>query len=436
MKSRLARLVPQPLIAILMSGLALFALVRVWLESDYAPLDPTNLRAVPLALMLALAVILAGLYPIHYGYKVKIAIITVPLYLMAVLLPLAIAPIATGLAILILEWISMSKKGNLPSDIVTAAGRWTMVALAGASIWHLPVEGQVARSMLLIVTAFVMFIGDAITCAFEIWPMTGEPPWRGVVMLVREGFMVESVQYLLGMLGALAAWQQPWALVLLALQTVIVYLAFKNAKEMREGTRKLLESLADVVDLRDPYTGGHSRRVAELAAQTLRQMNVVGPEAELIIFAARLHDIGKIGISDGILQKTGKLSPEEWEIMRAHPRWGADWLTRYPDFSRGTEFIRFHHERWDGKGYPNGMKGLDIPFGARLISVLDAFDAMTSDRPYRRAMTQEQAILVLRAGSGSQWDRSIVEALLRILIPAKPIDLPLPAPPNRQTASL
>jgi len=202
-------------------------------------------------------------------------------------------------------------------------------------------------------------------------------------------------------------------LSLVALPTVIVYLAFKNAREMRESTRKLLEDMADAVDLRDPYTGGHSRRVAELAGRTLRELNVIGPEAELIVSAARLHDIGKIGIPDGILSKKGKLTPEERAVMKTHPEQGAELLARYPDFARGRDFVNYHHERWDGDGYPNGLKGLDIPFGARVISILDAYDAMTSDRPYRRAMTAEQAILVLRAGGGKQWDPSVVEAFLR-----------------------
>lgn len=437
MKVFLSKIIPQPFVAWLMNGLALGALAWVWQSPAYHLTRPENIRTVPLAAILAMAVIVAGLYPIHYGYKIKIAIITVPLYLMAVLLPPSIAPVSAGTGILILELILMSKKGNLPSDIATAAGRWTLVALVGAWVAHLPVEGEMASSVLLVGTALVMFIGDAVTCAFEIWPMTGEPPWRGFGMLLRDGAMVEGVQYLVGMLGALAALQQIWALALLALPTVIIYLAFRNAREMREGTRKLLESLADAVDLRDPYTGGHSRRVAKLAAQTLRELNVIGPEADLIISAARLHDIGKIGISEEILKKAGKLDAEEWRVMKAHPARGAEWLTRYPDFARGTEFVRYHHERWDGQGYPNGLKGLDIPFGARVISVSDAFDAMTSDRPYRRAMTQEQAILVLRAGGGSQWDRSITEALLRgLAMSSRQVESPLRDHLDQQTASL
>ncbi len=433
----LSKIIPQPLIALVMNALAFGALAWVWLAMPYSVLSAANSRTLLLALLLTLAVILAGLYPIHYGYKIKIAIITVPLYLMAVLLPPSIAPLSAGLGILILELILMPKKGNLPSDIATAAGRWTLVAFLGSWVAHIPVETDMAGAFLMIGAALAMFIGDAATCSFEIWPMTGELPWRSFATLVREGAMVEGMQYLLGILGAVAALQQVWTLALLALPTAIVYLAFKNAKEMKSGTRRLLENMADAVDLRDPYTGGHSHRVAELAASTLQRLNVIGPEADLIISAARLHDIGKIGIPEDILKKNGKLSEEEWRVMKTHPAGGAELLARYSDFARGIEFVRFHHERWDGKGYPNGLKGLDIPFGARVISVLDAFDAMTSDRPYRRAMTPEQAILILRVGAGSQWDASVVEAFLRgMAVLLEPVAAPLPNQPDQQAAPL
>src|SRR5581483_2790892 len=114
-------------------------------------------------------------------------------------------------------------------------------------------------------------------------------------------------------------------------------------------------------------------------------MVILGPEASLIISAARVHDIGKIGIPDDILKKPGKLTSRERAIIESHAARGADLLVRYPDFARGKAIVRHHHERWDGKGYPDGIRGLEIPLGARVIAVADSYDAMTSDRPYRRA---------------------------------------------------
>jgi len=220
---------------------------------------------------------------------------------------------------------------------------------------------------------------------------------------------------LLGILATLAASQQAWSLILWVLPIYIVYLSFKQAKEMHDGTSKLLESMADAVDLRDPYTGGHSRRVTEYSLRILHEMGIIGPEVDLIRSAARVHDIGKIGIPDQILNKPGRLTDEEKRIMDSHPIRGAELLARYTDFARGMDIVRNHHERWDGEGYPDGLKGLDIPLGARVIAVADSFDAMTSDRPYRAGMPTDKAIQILREGRGQQWEPMIIDAFLRQL---------------------
>jgi HD-GYP domain-containing protein (c-di-GMP phosphodiesterase class II) len=248
---------------------------------------------------------------------------------------------------------------------------------------------------------------------------------------------IELAQYLLGMLGALAARQQIWSLVLLILPSTMIYAAFMRSKEMYAGTRQLLESMADAVDLRDAYTGGHSRRVAEYSRGILRELNVSGPEADLIYVAARVHDIGKIGVPDSILNKPGRLNPHEKRIMHSHAERGAQLLARYADFARGVAIVLHHHERWNGRGYPKGLKGLEIPFGARIIAVVDGFDAMTSDRPYRSALSIAQAAHILSEGRGLQWDPALVDAFLRHLAAAQPAPAaPVPdAAPIPQTAS-
>jgi HD-GYP domain-containing protein (c-di-GMP phosphodiesterase class II) len=220
-------------------------------------------------------------------------------------------------------------------------------------------------------------------------------------------------QYLVGILGAIAAQQELWSLLLLSLPTVTVYLTSKRNAELQDTTRTLLEHMADTVDLRDPYTGGHSRRVTEYTRGILEALGTQGPDVGLIIAAARVHDIGKIAMPDHVLLKSGKLSDEEWTIMRQHPEQGADLLARYPDFRRGVDIVRHHHERWDGEGYPHRLRELAIPFGARVIAVADSYDAMTSDRPYRKGMTPQKAAAILREGRGRQWDPQIVDAFLR-----------------------
>jgi HD-GYP domain-containing protein (c-di-GMP phosphodiesterase class II) len=145
----------------------------------------------------------------------------------------------------------------------------------------------------------------------------------------------------------------------------------------------------------------------------LKEMNVRGAEAELIYVAARVHDIGKIGVPDVILNKPDRLTPAEKRIMDSHAERGAELIARYSDFARGVDIVRHHHERWDGQGYPQGLKGLDIPFGARVIAVVDSYDAMTSDRPYRAALSPAQALRILSDGRGQQWDAALVDAFGR-----------------------
>jgi HD-GYP domain-containing protein (c-di-GMP phosphodiesterase class II) len=256
----------------------------------------------------------------------------------------------------------------------------------------------------------------------------GEHPWTVIVAGLRDMGLAEGAQYLIGILGALAAAQERWSVVLLLLPTTVLYFTFRYLKEMREDTRRLLESMADTVDLRDPYTGGHSRRVAEYSAQILTSLGLHGPEVDLIVTAARVHDIGKIGIPDAILNKTGPLTPEERAIMETHAERGAELLVRYTDFSRGTAIVRHHHENWDGTGYPHRLKGTTIPFGARVIAVADSFDAMTSDRPYRKGMPVEKAARILREGRGKQWDEGIVDAFVQSLSDQIAQETPLPEP--------
>jgi HD-GYP domain-containing protein (c-di-GMP phosphodiesterase class II) len=243
--------------------------------------------------------------------------------------------------------------------------------------------------------------------------------------VIREGTIIEIAQYLIAILGVLAADENIWSLGLLVIPLTITYFAFKNIKEVRQETVRILNDMADTVDLRDMYTGGHSNRVADLVHQILIQLNVAGPEASLIEMSARLHDIGKIGIPDTILMKPGTLSAVEMSIMQAHPQKGAELISKYKDFSRGASIIMHHHERWDGDGYPARLKGYEIPFGARVLAVADSFDAMTSDRPYRKALSVYQAIQILLEGRGTQWEPAIVNAFVDMIM-SQMVDEALP----------
>jgi putative nucleotidyltransferase with HDIG domain len=171
-----------------------------------------------------------------------------------------------------------------------------------------------------------------------------------------------------------------------------------------------LEALARVIDARDPYTFEHSARVAAISLELAKGMNLA--EADLVVLrrAGLLHDVGKIGVSDKILAKTGPLNDEEWASIRRHPVIGYEMLKDVPFLQPSLDPIRHHHERWDGEGYPDGLKGASISQLARIVTLADAFDAMTSDRPYRKGFSFEFAARTMISEAGRQFDPAVVDA--------------------------
>jgi HD-GYP domain-containing protein (c-di-GMP phosphodiesterase class II) len=169
--------------------------------------------------------------------------------------------------------------------------------------------------------------------------------------------------------------------------------------------------LARAVDIRDDYTGRHSAHVGELAGRVGERIGMSAEELELLQYAARLHDVGKLGVPDAILQKAGPLDEEEWKVMRRHPEWGAEMIAQVPGLEELAELVLSHHERWDGRGYPGGLAGDGIPLASRVISACDAFEAMVSRRPYRAPLTVEDALAELVAAAGTQFDPAVVSAV-------------------------
>ena len=168
------------------------------------------------------------------------------------------------------------------------------------------------------------------------------------------------------------------------------------------------------LDLRDDETQGHSTRVTELTEQMAIKMEIPPEEIIHIKRGAILHDIGKIGIPDSILLKNGPLSDEEWVIMKQHPRHGFDMLSRIEYLKQSLDIPYCHHERWDGSGYPRGLKGEEIPVGARIFAIVDVWDALNSDRPYRRKWPREKIINHIREQAGKHFDPDIVEPFLEL----------------------
>jgi putative nucleotidyltransferase with HDIG domain len=185
-------------------------------------------------------------------------------------------------------------------------------------------------------------------------------------------------------------------------------------KQQRELFLKTITILAQAVELKDDYTGGHTMRVSKYAELLGRQVNLSRTDLRWIRFGTPLHDIGKIGIADSILCKPGPLTPDEFKVMQTHTVKGADILGTIAELAPVIPIVRSHHERWDGKGYPDGLAGEAIPRLARIVAVADTFDAMTSDRPYRKGMPPEVAFGEVAKQSGKQFDPECAKAFLSI----------------------
>jgi HD-GYP domain-containing protein (c-di-GMP phosphodiesterase class II) len=191
-----------------------------------------------------------------------------------------------------------------------------------------------------------------------------------------------------------------------------------RVKELEEQQHSLLKSVIcgfnQLLDLRDLNTGIHSTRLAEWAIRVARRLGI--PESDLyqIEVAALLHDIGKIGIPDAILKKEGKLTDEERALMNKHPEYSWSILRMFSGLEKASLYALHHHESYNGAGYPGGLKGAEIPIGSRIVSVIDAYDAMISNRCYRKGLSHEEAVKRLMGGGGTQFDPNVVQTFIEI----------------------
>ncbi len=176
---------------------------------------------------------------------------------------------------------------------------------------------------------------------------------------------------------------------------------------------EIIECIVSALDAKDPYTAGHSQRVSDMVLKVCEMIGLKKSDKEKIHIAAHLHDIGKIGVPDAVLNKVSKLDDEEWEAMKKHPQIGAEILSKSHHLSDLKEIVLCHHERFDGKGYPAGLKGEEIPVGARIIAICDSIDAITSNRSYRKAFDFNYCYQEIEKNLGIMYDPFIGEYVLR-----------------------
>jgi len=187
-----------------------------------------------------------------------------------------------------------------------------------------------------------------------------------------------------------------------------------SLKKLDDAYLNTVFALSNAVDARDPYTAGHSERVSKISMLLSRELKLSEETLEILEYTGLFHDIGKMGIPDHILNKSGKLTDEEYEVIKKHPDIGINILSNVDFLAKALPIIRHHHEKYSGNGYPCGIKGEEVPLGSRIIAIADTYDAMTMDRPYRQLFSHDAAVAEIQKHSGTQFDNKLVDVFMKI----------------------
>jgi len=366
------------------------------------------------AILLILA-FAAQLRPVHLSHKTKITVEDAATFAGALLLPIPLAMVvgggSTSLAQLFrsgASWYSRAFNASV-ATLDSGAAAITFVLLGGPG-------GIVERQIgALIAAGVVKFAVNTLLIDVAVGLQMRRSPvaaWQ-----LRHGPEMPHLAalYLLGAIGAFAAQRSLAALVLVIAPSLVVIFSLRAASRLRAGTRHAVRSMASLIEQRDAYTYGHSQRVAVYAERLARRLRLEPVQIELVREAALLHDVGKVGTADRVLQKPGALDEAERQEMHRHAEFGYDLLASLPEFWEGAEFVRSHHERVDGTGYPRGLRGSEVPIEVSIIAVADTYDAMTTDRVYRRALPWPVVRSELERERGRQWHAPVVDAFLAMI---------------------
>ncbi len=378
------------------------------------PLDWTALA------LFSIAVVIADTYRVHVlPYHVSITVSTV-LYFGAVL---TFGQAAVVLALGCAAADVVLRKA--PVKIIFNAANWSLAVWCSALVWEtftnpvMPVGIETLRSATATAAWLLAGIVFVFINAFAVTIVVALAERANVRNVVRSSFEGIVTQFLtlptLGVLVAVLYKEAPIAFLIVALPLVAVHYSLKNVEDTRRQTSLIIERIADLLERRDVATVQHSERVAQYTRLICEEMQLPTDLADTVVSAARVHDIGKIGVPDRVLFKPGKLTDQEWGVIKRHPVDGADILAVVTTYAAGTRVVRHHHERWDGKGYPDGLSGEAIPLGARIVAVADAYDAMSSRRVYRNDIDESTILAEIRRQSGAQFDPLVVDAFLEAL---------------------
>ena len=384
-----------------------------------------------LIVSLAVTAILALEFPLHVNLNTKVSVASAVFFAAVLLLPVWQAALLVGVLQAADICIAAGRRVRATRErpplravainVLFNGGQAYLAALAAGML--LTIAGMSARTalggpedvLILAGAAVVMYAVNVFVVALAVAIAMARNPLHLFVETQRIVYLQFAALYLVGGLAAYGAVRWPWIPVFSIIPGVLVYHSLKQRIELRHEGMRAMERMAAEVDRRDPYTFQHSQRVSVYAHAIARKLGLTAAEIELVELAAKVHDVGKIRIPDSILLKPDTLTPEERRVMETHPRLGFDILKQFSEYAKVLDLVLSHHERYDGRGYPNGTEGRRLLLIAQVIPVADSLDAMTTARAYRRARSWQAAMEELRKGAGTQWNPHVVNAALAVL---------------------
>jgi putative nucleotidyltransferase with HDIG domain len=395
-------------------------LVAAYLLAALAPDGASLPLLTTWALIATYAVFSATSFATGAGHAVPSQIVFVPILLLAP----AAAPLEIMLALALYNGVCALRGGLAPSRVLTSTSdAWFALGAALVLVLGGATDGPSWADWPLYVAALgAQFAFDTASFVARSWAYSGAPP-RLFLSEMASVYCVDAMLAPVGLLIAFAVEEEP-AAVLLVLPLAGLFRLFSREREARVDQTLELSSayrgtallLGDVIGEDDEYTGEHTQGVVELSLRVADELGVDGETRRAVEFGALLHDVGKIAIPKSIINKPGKLDDAEWAVMKTHTIEGQRMLERVGGLlGRVGWVVRASHERWDGGGYPDGLAGEAIPLAARIVSACDAWNAMRTDRSYRKALPFEVAVDELHANAGTQFDPGVVVALAAVV---------------------
>lgn len=399
------------LLILLLAALALVAVLSAAATPD------ANVVLWGVVAIVAVVVALLDAFPISLAPNLEVTVSDTVKFAVVLLFPVPVVILGIFLGTLLAEmrvdrpWFK--KIFNISEMVLIWAGAaWVYQAFHQPEVNYF---GSLQNILVLIVTGLTAFLLNSILLSWVISlaaHLSFRFIWsRNIPQVIWQDFSMLSLGVFLAVL-----WNyNPLTVILAVLPLFIIRHSYQMAVHLQAQTRDALIALMQVIDERDQHTSAHSERVSSYARSMAQALDLPEEEIEVIASAALLHDLGKVGMADDILFKDKRLTPSERASAERHAEIGAMLLNKFPLFQKGADLVRHHHEHYDGNGYPDHLKGDAIPMGARIIAIADAYQAMTEERPYRRAMGQDVAIAELQRCSGAQFDPSLVTAFIEIL---------------------